>query len=463
VIAPAGSVVAALGVAALVLVRNRAWRAAGLAAWVAGCALLAAHLLPAGHAWLYLGSGLGGAVLAAGIASVFLRLPWLLVAAILACVPVRITTTVGHSNAALLVPLYVVVAAAALALAWQLLWKSSHGRELGPFAWPLALFVAWSGIALVWSDDRRQGALYLLLYVLPFALLAVAVARVPWVEGWATAAYVQLALMAATFAAIGLWRYEARDVIWSPRAITGGARVASTWFHPVDSVFRDPSTYGSFLVVAVLAGLVVVQYASPGVAWLAVVPVVVAFAGLFPSFSRAAYVALASGVVVSLGALWRRRSVVPVAVAFASLLAVAAGVAHAREHVLPLKPSAPISDGIRVGLDHPYAGVGTGAFPRAYADRTGSADAPHDAPITVAAELGAPGLALLTWLVLAILAVTLRKNAVRGPTLRALLGLGLALIAILAHSIVDGGLFEDPLFWTALALAAIAARAEAVA
>src|SRR5262249_3353522 len=150
------------------------------------------------------------------IAWAFLRLPWLLVVAVLACVPFRVTTAVGDSKASLLVPLYVVVAAAAFALFWQLLWKTSPGRELGPFAWPLALFVAWSGIAVVWSHDRRQGALCLLLYVLPFALLAAAAARVPWADGWAAAVYVQLALTAAAFAAIGLWQYQARDLVWSP-------------------------------------------------------------------------------------------------------------------------------------------------------------------------------------------------------------------------------------------------------
>ena len=40
--------------------------------------------------------------------------------------------------------MYAVVAAAALLLAWELLQGDTRARELGPVAWPLAAFVAWS-------------------------------------------------------------------------------------------------------------------------------------------------------------------------------------------------------------------------------------------------------------------------------------------------------------------------------
>jgi hypothetical protein len=52
---------------------------------------------------------------------------------------------------------------------------------------------------------------------------------------------------------------------------------------------------------------------------------------------------------------------------------------------------------------------------------------------------------------------------VRGPTDRARLALGLALVAIVVHSLFYDALFEDPLFWGALALSAVAARTEAAA
>ena len=58
------------------------------------------------------------------------------------------------------------------------------------------------GLALLWSD-RQQGAIYLLFYVLPLGLLAVALARLPWRLGWVKVLYAQLAVMALVFALIG--------------------------------------------------------------------------------------------------------------------------------------------------------------------------------------------------------------------------------------------------------------------
>ena len=62
--------------------------------------------------------------------------------------------------------------------------RATASRELGPLAWPLALFVAWEGLAFLWSKDVRQGAIELLFFVLPFGLLAVALARLPWSRAW---------------------------------------------------------------------------------------------------------------------------------------------------------------------------------------------------------------------------------------------------------------------------------------
>src|SRR5439155_1296811 len=90
----------------------------------------------------------------------------------------------GHAAKAL-----VVVAGAAIALAWELFGEAEtpipakpeppsdrhrerrlgpRSRELGPLAWPLALFVGWTGLTFLWTLDRTEGAKYLLFYVLPF-------------------------------------------------------------------------------------------------------------------------------------------------------------------------------------------------------------------------------------------------------------------------------------------------------
>ena len=57
--------------------------------------------------------------------------------------------------------------------------------------------------------------------------------------------------------------------------------------------------------------------------------------------------------------------------------------------------------GLKLAVHHPVQGVGVGGFKRAYADlahlkgKEPKAAASHTTPITVAAELGLPGLILL--------------------------------------------------------------------
>ena len=77
--------------------------------------------------------------------------------------------------------------------------------------------------------------------------------------------------------------------------------------------------------------------------------------------------------------------------------------------------------------------------------------ASHNTPVTVAAELGFPGLALLAWLLVAGLLAAFRR-AGRGFEGRAALVFGLALGAIAVHSLFYDAFFEDPMTWGLLAL-----------
>jgi hypothetical protein len=114
------------------------------------------------------------------------------------------------------------------------------------------------------------------------------------------------------------------------------------------------------------------------------------------------------------------------------------------------------------------AGVGVGGFRRAYADlahlhgKEPKAAASHTTPVTVAAELGVPGLLLFLWLVGSVLWLVFARI---GATFEgaARLAFGLALTAILVHCVFYNALFEDPTFWGLLALVVVVARAEAAA
>jgi len=467
-----GGAVGALGLSALILGPDRRWRVGGLAAWAVGCATLAVWLAPAGHHRAYAAAAVAGTLVAVGFAWVFVRIPWLLAVAVLACAPARIPVSVGHTTANLLLPMYLVVLGAALALAWELFGDDVQLRELGLVALPLAIFIGWTGLAFLWSQDRRQGAIYLLFYVLPFGLLVVSLARLPWRPGWVTALYVQLAAMAVAFGLIGVWQYSTRNIFWNPKVIVDNAYATSSWFYRVNSVFYDPSIYGRLLVVAILVSLVLVLFGGVADAWSGLAVAVIAWVGLVPSFSQSSFVALGVGVVVALAALWRRRSVLPLALAIGALLAVSLGVPQARHRILGKAGlshatggrSKLVRNGIKLALHHPVIGVGTGGFRHAYARLTHlrgkapQAAASHDTPITVAAETGLPGLALLAWLIVAAFRGAFRSNPIRGPTGRARLAFGLALVAIVVHSLFYNALLEDPLFWGALALSAVAAR-----
>jgi putative inorganic carbon (HCO3(-)) transporter len=478
-LARAGGAVGALGLSALLLGPTRTWRLGGLLAWALGCAALAGWLAPAGHHRALAAAAVLGIVLAVALARVLVRVPWLLAVAVLACAPARIPVHVGSTKANLLLPMYLVVAAAALALAWELVRGDDRVRELGPLSWPLGLFIGWSGLAFLWSEGRRDGAIYLLFFVLPFGLIAVALARLPWRMGWVKTLYGQLAAMALAFALIGIVQYATRNVFWNPKVIVDNAYAPSGWFYRVNSVFYDPSIYGRFLVVAILASLAVIFFGAGVAPWAALVAAVVTWVGLVPSFSQSSFVALGTGIVAALAVLWRRRSVVPIALALGALALVVLAVPQTRHRLFGKTSSAHatggrsklVSNGIQIALHHPLIGVGTGGFRSAYAKRTHlhgkkpKAAASHDTPITVAAETGLPGLALLAWLVVVGLGLPFRLALrARAPDLRgAALAFGLALLAIFVHSLFYDALFEDPLFWGALALSALAARTAAAA
>jgi O-antigen ligase len=433
---------------------------------------MAVWLAPSGHHRAYAAATVAGVVVAAGLAWAFLREPWLLAVAVLACAPARIPVTVDGTKYNLLLPMYVVVAAAVLALAWELFGDDRRRHELGRLAWPLALFVGWSGLTFLWSIDRKQGAIYLLFYVLPFALLAVSLSRLPWRPGWVTALYVQLAGMALVFAAIGGWQYLTRTIYWNPKVKVDNAYAPVSWFYRVNSVFYDPSIYGRFLVVAILASIAFVIYRRGAVAWAAGAVAVMTWVGLVPSFSQSSFFALGAGIVVALAVLWRRRAVIPLLLAALALVVVTVGVPQIRHRLVGEAGlsnatggrSKLVSKGIQLALDHPVVGVGAGGFKRGYADLTGlkgkepKAAASHDTPITVAAETGLPGLALLVWLVGAALFLAFRRNPGATSTGHARLAFGLALLAIVVHSLFYNALLEDPLFWGLLALIAVAAR-----
>jgi len=470
-LARAAGPIGVAGVAALFLAPARSHRLAGLVAWALASLVLAVYLAPKGHTALFAGAAVAGLVLAAAGAALLLRWPWLLALAVLACVPARIPVTVGSTQANLLVPLYGVVAAAALALAWEFIRGDRRARELGPVALPLALFVGWTGLSLAWTTDLRQGAIELLFFYLPFALLAVCLARLAWRRRWVLALFAELVAMALVFSIVGVEQWITRDIFWNPKLLVGNVYAP---FYRVNSVFWDPSIYGRFLVIAILATLVVALFSrSPKLIIGAVAAIAAMWIGLLFSFSQSSFTALIAGVIVAAAFAWRRRAIALVAVAAGVFLVVAVAAPNVRHAVLHHADgglnrvtsgrSKLVSNGVKIAEHHPLVGVGTGGFRRAYAKQAHlrgkepKAAASHDTPITVAAETGLPGLALFAWFIVVALALAFRRVD-RDFVGRVALVFGLILTAIGVHSLFYNAFFEDPTVWGVLGLAAVAAR-----
>jgi putative inorganic carbon (HCO3(-)) transporter len=466
-----GGAVACLGLATMIIARPRAFRVAGLIGWAAGAAALAGYLAPAGHHRAYTAAAVAGLVLSVALALVLRRWQWALPALALACAPVRIPVHVGGTDANLLLPLYAVVAAAAILFATELALGDGRGRELGPIAWPLGALVAWMGVSLLWTDDLSQGAIMVLCFVLPFGLIAVMLARLPWNPRWLKWLFVQLVAMAVAFAVVGIYQWVNRDVFWNPKVIIGNAYAP---FYRVNSVFYDPSVYGRFLVIAITACLVVALHSrAVRVAYAAGAAIVVIWIGLLFSFSQSSFGALVAVVLVVAAMAWHWRAAAAVVLVGALLLSAGfaaprirstiirhshAGLNHATSGRAKL-----VINGVKIVAHHPILGVGVGGFKRAYADQVGlrgrepKSAASHDTPVTVAAETGLTGLVLFAWLVWTGISIPLRRVP-RSFVGRASLVFGLGFTAIAVHSLFYNAFFEDPMTWGLLGLAALAAR-----
>ena len=467
----AGGIVGTLGLAALIVAPRRELRLVGLAAWAVGLTLLALDLAPDVSPALLLAAGVAGLVVSVAGAALLLRWPYLLAFATIACVPLRIPVEGGGDDANLLLPLYAVVGSLAVALAWQLaVRRDRRNRELGPVTLPLAAFVAWVGLTVLWTVDEREAAITLGAFVLPFGLLAVGISRLPWRGRWLTWLWGALVGTALLYASVGVYQWATREVFWNPKVIVGNAYAP---FFRVNSVFWDPSIYGRYLTVGILtalAGVLLDGVRGRKVAGLVVV-IWAMWVGLVLSFSQTSFVALSVGVTAAALVVWGRKALLA-AVAVALVVGAATlATPQVRERVLDEGRAGIdkvtsgranlVGQGVRIAAAHPVGGVGIGGFKRAYADRVGLAGrdlkraASHTTPVTVAAETGAIGLALYVWLIVAALRGALTRLGT-GFTSRVSFAVGLTLLAIVVHSVFYAGFFEDPMTWALLGLVGLA-------
>src|SRR3954452_14549271 len=462
-LAQLSAVIGGLGAAAMLLARTRTQLLAGLAATAVAELGLAAALIPGADLKLVVTPASHAAAFVVGLVAVGVgawalgRYPAVVPVALLAVAPFRVSVSIGAQKAYLLVPLYVVLAAAMLAFAWRAL-RGDAGNPLPPLlAVPAAAFVALAGTSLLWTRDVRQGSIELLFFLFPFSALVVAVVRSPFRAWHPRALAATLVALAALFSAVALFQRLTHGHLLA--SDVDRANAYTTYFR-VTSLFKDPSVFGRHVVIAI-GVLLVALWLGRVRFWLGTALIAFLWVGLLFAYSQSSFVALfAVAVAVSfvLGGPKLRRVLVVGAV-----LCVIGGAAFVAATAVSDSARKATSGRTRLARvtwvvfeNHPLVGVGIGGQPQASKDEANTQlsarrDRSHTTPLTVAAELGIVGFLIYAALMAA--AVRLLYLATRQ---RRDLGLGAAAVflGLFVHSLFYAGFFEDPIVWGVIGVAA---------
>jgi hypothetical protein len=415
-------------------------------------------------------AGAAGLIVLAGAAALLARRPALVPIAVLLAAPFRppvqfdtasrfIVSIADDGRLGRLLPLYFVLLAAVLALGWRTL----RGRPVRALptaiAFPAAAFFAFAFLSLLWADDVEAGTNLLAFFTLPFAALLATVARAEFPDFVPRALAAAALALAALFALVGLWQAATHELFfYAPNLVVSNA---NTDYFRVTSLFGDPSLYGRHLVLGIGVALALLA-ARRWRSWPLVALIVLMWAGLLFSYSQSSMAAL---LVVTLALAFvtgdrRMRQAVGLLALVAALGAgayVAVRVVDGDDlNKITSDRTERVEDTARVIEEEPLVGVGIAGQPRAsreLADSTRPTPTfvSHTTPLTVAAELGAIGLALYAWLLVGgvrLIGRVHRRDEAFG------LALGAAFLGLFVHALFYSGFLEDPVTWLLLAVAA---------
>ncbi len=414
------TMLAAAAAAVTVLVaRDPRLRAGAMVAALAFSALTVATLassLPGGAAVLA-GGALAAIVALVALAALLVRRPALVGLLALGVLPFRVPLTLGGDTASLLLPLYGVIGAAALAEAWRWLRRGRGPEALDVAERPvpdtlrhvqiaLAAVVGLYALQAVYSSDLEVALKNVCLFYAPFAVLFRLLCDVEWSAVRLRHAFWLIAGLAVLFAAVGFYEYASGHLLLS-NAKVQEANELKPYFR-VNSLFFDPNIYGRFLALAMIALAATLVWSRDRRSVLIVAAALgVLWAGLVLSLSQSSFAALLAGLAV-LGVL--RWKALPVLGAIAVLAALAVGVVLLSPGSLEIDTRSTasldkatsgrfdlVSGALSMARDRPVWGFGSGAFAERYRAREGVrsvrvAAVSHTIPLTVAAEQGLIGL-----------------------------------------------------------------------
>jgi hypothetical protein len=461
-----GALLGAAGAVLALVPRAPAATLAGLAGLATGMGFLAYALVPGEDVEAAVSTAPRIVALAAFVAVVIASgfalasRPALIPPLTLGVAPFRVPVELGTSEARLLLPLYAVLAAAAVALVVRLVRKSPVLDLPTAVSVPIATLVAVFAVSLTWSGDLQAGTIELLFFIFPFAALAAVVARSP-LAPWSTRVLGTVVVaLACGFAAVGLsqlWTgelYFARDL---------EVANAYTTFFRTTSLFGDSSIYGRELALAILA--IVTALWLRGIRFRVAVPLLaLLWTALFFSYSQSTMVSLVVALLaVSLVAADQlNRRIIGVFTVLCVAVAATVVVVEVQGEDVDRATSgrfALVESTWAVFTDNPVVGVGLGAQPKASAEeaadgRSKARNVSHTTPLTVAAETGVVGL-------LAFAAFLAGSAWVLLAAVRRSRGLGLALAAsyllLFVHAVFYSGFFQNPTVWIILGVASAVA------
>jgi O-antigen ligase len=415
---------------------------------------------------------LGGLAAIAVLALAMRREPRAFPVLAVLALPFRLPISADGRTVNLLLPLYAVVAAGTLAhLLPRLLGRRGvYDSGRGPMAldWLLLASVVLYGLQASYSADVPKALENIAFFYLPFALLYVLLREAPWDARLVSVCLGVAVALAVAFAGVGFVEYYRKTLFLNPKVVA--ANEYDNYFR-VNSLFFDPSIYGRFLalvMIAVTAAILSSRVRRQILAGAAVLGWLLL--GLITSFSQSSIAALLVGLAILAAWHWDVRGTLYVAVALVAIGAIVAFAAPPSLH-FGLNGSGGstsnatsgrtklVSGGLDLFAQRPIYGYGAGSFEREYklhrkATVANATSASHTIPVTVAAEQGVVGLALYVALIVAAL-LTLFSQAGRSPPR---IAIAACFTALLLHTFVYADFLEDPLTWTLLGIGVALAR-----
>ena len=124
-------------------------------------------------------------------------------------------------------------------------WASPRGLE-----WLLAIAVVLYALQALYSGDRAKAAENIAFFYVPFGLLFVILRDVRWTRELLLRCLGLAVALAVLFAGVGFVEYYRKSLFLNPKVVA--ANQYDNYFR-VNSVFFDPSIYGRFLALVMIA------------------------------------------------------------------------------------------------------------------------------------------------------------------------------------------------------------------